>query len=333
MIFQQRAIERQHGGGIREVDRGASHRIWPDEAGQLRRVLNQRRKIITLRMPVARMESGLGRGNLNGRGLAAVDHGANETVIRTRDVLSTAGACVADDSHRKSTAMSMNPFCRVSRLLSLACVLAGLAAVAGGTQRLRAATDAPVYATIDEAIARGDVADVKRHLQRDPAAVRGKPDAKLSPLHQAILRRQAKIVGVLLEHGADVQAPDTAGRTPLHLAVERGDAVIVKELLGRKADPSKRDRIGWTPLHHAAAKTRLEIATLLLDAKMNPNLLSELGGTALHEAAAAGSVEMVKLLLDRGVDPSVRSKPGVTALDLAREYKHPEVVALLETRK
>jgi hypothetical protein len=28
----------------------------------------------------------------------------------------------------------------------------------------------------------------------------------------------------------------------------------------------------------------------------------------------------------------VRSKPGVTALDLAREYKHPELVALLEKR-
>ena len=52
-----------------------------------------------------------------------------------------------------------------------------------------------------------------------------------------------------------------------------------------------------------------------------------------QEAAAAGSVEMVKLLLARGVDPSVRSKPGVTALDLAREYKHPDVVALLEAKR
>jgi ankyrin repeat protein len=208
-----------------------------------------------------------------------------------------------------------------------------LAGVAAWTPVWAAEKAAPVHPTIDEAIARGDVEDVKRHLQRDPALVKGQPGAKLLPLHQAILRRQLKIVPVLLEAGADVQTPDTAGRTPLHLAVERGDASIVAELLRRKADPGKRDRVGWTPLHHAAAKGRLEIATLLLDSGMNPNLLSELGGTALHEGAAAGSVDMVKLLLARGVDPTVRSKPGVTALDLAREYKHPEVVALLEAVK
>jgi hypothetical protein len=66
---------------------------------------------------------------------------------------------------------------------------------------------------------------------------------------------------------------------------------------------------------------------------MNPNLLSELGGTALHEAAPAGAVEIVKLLLARGCDPTVRSKPGVTALDLAREFKQPEVVAILEAKR
>lgn len=213
------------------------------------------------------------------------------------------------------------------------CVLAGLAAaggVVGGLMAADASAAAPVHATIDDAIARGDIEDVKRHLQRDKSAARGRADAKLSPLHQAILRRQTKIVPLLLEAGADVQAPDSAARTPLHLAVERGDAVVVRELLRRKADPTKRDRVGWTPLHHAAAKNRLEIATLLLDSGMNPNLLSELGGTPLHEAAAAGSMEIVTLLLARGVDPSIRSKPGVTALDLAREYKHPEVAALLE---
>jgi len=209
----------------------------------------------------------------------------------------------------------------------------GLAAVGGSAGLLVAAetaASAPVHATIDDAIARGDVEDVKRHLARDPGSARGRADAKLSPLHAAILRRQVKIVPLLLDAGADPQAPDSAARTPLHLAVERGDAAIVRELLRRKADPTKGDRAGWTPLHLAAAKNRVEIAGLLLDSGMNPNLLSQLGGTALHEAAAAGSMEIVKLLLARGVDPSIRSKPGVTALDLAREYKHAEVAALLE---
>ncbi len=185
------------------------------------------------------------------------------------------------------------------------------------------------YATIDEAIARGDVADLKRHLQRDPSAAKGKPDARLAPLHQAILRRQVPMVALLLEHGADPSALDSSGRSPLHLAVDRGDVPVVQALVEFKADATIRDRTGWTPLHLAAAKDRLEIATLILDGGANPNLLSEGGGTPLHEAAASGSIEVIKLLLARGVDPTIRSKTNVTALDLTREYKHPEAEALL----
>ena len=227
----------------------------------------------------------------------------------------------------------MNPIFYTSALRRGACAFALLGVLSFLPCVHAAPAAAPTSATIDEAIARGDLDDVKRHIERDPSQVRGKADAKLSPLHQAILRRQSKIVLLLLDHGADVQAPDSSGRTPLHLAVERNDAGIVGELLRRKADSTKRDRIGWTPLHHAAAKNRMEIATLLLDSGMDPNLRSELGGTALHEAAASGVVEMVNLLLARGIDPTVRSKPGVTALDLAREYKHPEVVAILEKKR
>jgi ankyrin repeat protein len=230
----------------------------------------------------------------------------------------------------KPVPRALNPFHVGRFLFGLATLAVGSGAIAQAAEAKSAAKE---YATIDEAIARGDVEGVKRHLERDPSVIRGEGGTKLSPLHQAILRRQTKIAVVLLEAGADVQVPDTADRTPLHLAVERAEAGIVQELLRRKADPTKRDRVGWTPLHHAAAKNRLEIAALLLDAGMDPNFLSALGGTALHEAAAGGSVEMVKLLLARGVDPTIRSKPGVTALDLAREYKHPEVVAVLEAVK
>lgn len=193
-----------------------------------------------------------------------------------------------------------------------------------------AAPNAPVYATIDEAIARGDVDDVKRHLSTDPTRVNGSAEAKLKPLHQAILRKKGDIVVVLLANGASATALDSSGRSPLHLAVERGDAVVVAALLKAKADPTVRDSRGWTPLHHAGAKNQLEIAKLLLDGGTNPNILSELGGTPLHEAAVGGSVELVQLFLSRGTDPTIRSKPGVTALDIAKEYKNADVVAFLE---
>lgn len=190
----------------------------------------------------------------------------------------------------------------------------------------------PLYATIDEAIARGDLADVRRHVATDPQAARGAAGARLSPLHQAILRRQTAIVLLLLENGADVNAPDSSGRTPLHLAVERDDAAVVRELLARRADPARRDKIGWTPLHHAAAKNRLEIARLILDAGADPNLRSERGGTPLHEAAASGGAELIGLLLERGTDPSIRSHTGVTALDIARQFKNEAAIAALEAR-
>jgi hypothetical protein len=213
-------------------------------------------------------------------------------------------------------------------------VLNGLAWAAGVDVPANGVTlvspSAPFYGTIDEAIARGDTADVKRHLARTPELARPPAGAKLAPLHQAILRRKPEVVTALLDAGADLNAPDPANRTPLHMAVERGDATIVALLLARKADATQRDRTGWTPLHHAAAKDQIEIARLLLDAGVNPNALSELGGTPLHEAASGASAAMVELLLARGTDPAIRSKPGVTALDLAHEFKNAAAVGILE---
>jgi ankyrin repeat protein len=212
-------------------------------------------------------------------------------------------------------------------------VLLGAALMGCGGVGLSAAAPAAAasYGTIDEAIAKGGVEDVKKIIESNPKILQGEGGTKLAPLHQAILRRKTAIALFLIERGADINAPDNAARTPLHLAVERNDRTVLVALLDGKAEPVRRDRIGWTPLHHAAAKNQVELARILLDRGAPPNALSELGGTPLHEAAAGGGVEMVKFLLERGTDPKVRSKPGVTALDLAKEYKNAAVVALLET--
>lgn len=190
----------------------------------------------------------------------------------------------------------------------------------------------PRYPTIDEAIARGDLADVTLHVKLSPASAHRGKDAGLTPLHQAILRNRNEIALFLLESGASVDTPDRSARTPLHLAVERGNLALVQALLARRARPNERDRLGWTPLHHAAAKDKVAIARALLAGGADAQARSERGGTPLHEAAASGSAEIVQLFLQAGVDPAVVSQLGVTALDVAREYKNEAAVKILSDR-
>jgi ankyrin repeat protein len=213
--------------------------------------------------------------------------------------------------------------------LASVCRWLGLAVSSCLAGQLLAAAAEPRYPTIVEAIARGDLADVKLHVAIDPTRRDGGKDDALAPLHQAILRNRTEIAGFLLDAGADVNRPDSSQRTPLHLAVERNNVALVEGLLQRKARPDGLDRFGWTALHYAAAKDRLEIARVLLAGGANPKTLSERGGTALHEAAASGSAEMVRLFLAAGVDPAVVSKTGVTALDIAREFKNEAAIAIL----
>lgn len=187
---------------------------------------------------------------------------------------------------------------------------------------------APRHATIEEAIARGDLADVQAHVAGDAASANRAGKGGL-PLHQAILRNKTEIALFLLESGASPDVPDRTTRTPLHLAVERGNAALVTALLERHAPPNERDSLGWTPLHHAAAENKVAVARALLAGGADVRTLSALGGTPLHEAAASGGAEMIRLLLDAGVDPQVVSKTGVTALAVAREFKNEAAIAVL----
>ena len=187
----------------------------------------------------------------------------------------------------------------------------------------------PVHPTIDVAIARNDLEDVKRHLAANPDLL-DTGAASRPPLPHAILRNHNEIASHLIAAGANLDVTDNADRTPLHLAVDRNNPEIITTLLAAGANPRLRDRTGWTPLHHAAARDRVAVARALLDGGADLTTLSEGGGTPLHEAAASGGEEMIKLILDRGVDVDIRSKTDVTALDIAREFENEAAIRLLE---
>lgn len=188
----------------------------------------------------------------------------------------------------------------------------------------------PAYPTIDQAIAKGDLDDVRLHLAADPqSANKGGKETSRPPLEQAVLRKKPEIARILLEAGADPNSTNASKRTPLHLAVDRNSPAIVAALLKAGAKPNVLDKDGWTPLHHAAAKNQLETSKALLAGGANPMTLSERGGTPLHEAAASGGREIIHLLLEHKVDPTVKSADGVTALDVAREYKNQPAIDAL----
>lgn len=184
-------------------------------------------------------------------------------------------------------------------------------------------------ATIDEAVARGDIDGVRKILSTNPGAANAGARPSSPPLHQAILRKRTEIAHLLIESGADVNAVDSSKRTPLHLCVERDLPDLVAPLRKAGAAPDERDSTGWTPLHHAGAKNRVAVAAALIENGANVNARSERGGTPLHEAAASGSGEIVQLFLDRGVDQTVVASDGVTALDVAVKFENQAAIALL----
>ena len=188
------------------------------------------------------------------------------------------------------------------------------------------------YPNIDQAIARNDLADVRRHVSQNPEVIQGGAEKTRPPLSQAILRNKPEIALFLLEAGSDPNWSDASQRTLLHLAVERNNAELVKALLKSGAKADGRDQGGWTPLHHAAAKNLLSVAKALLEGGAKPMTLSELGGTPLHEAAVSGEAALLQLLIDHGVDMAVISKEGVTALDLAKKYKNAAAIEFFSKR-
>jgi len=91
-----------------------------------------------------------------------------------------------------------------------------------------------------------------------------------------------------------------------------------------------RDSSGVTALMFAAGRGQKGTVSFLLEKGASIDAVENEGFTALMGAAIGGWKDVVALLLEKGADAGRKRASGDTALSLAKQYKNPEVVALLE---
>ncbi|KAI9332899.1 ankyrin repeat-containing domain protein [Zopfochytrium polystomum] len=158
-------------------------------------------------------------------------------------------------------------------------------------------------------------------------------------LHVTVSNGNVRIAGLLISHGADVDARlSGAGETPLHLATRRrkrnvkssssstssgGESnndtlTIIRLLLAANASINlAEERAGLTPLHLAAREGDLAIVALLIGHGADLEALTHSGFSPLAIASLNGRVEVVRELLQCGASPFATSFEGVSVMHAA----------------
>lgn len=158
------------------------------------------------------------------------------------------------------------------------------------------------------------------------AEVDAQDNEKATPLHAAILKGHHRIVDLLLERGAAVEAPFSSfAITPLFLAASTGQKEIAERLLASQANVHATNLLGVTSLHAALAFGAPTNAAVKPDFKGVVKLLLARGAqvnakgggsglSPLHIAAVTGDREMIELLLANGADVDAKDTEGKTPM-------------------
>lgn len=201
----------------------------------------------------------------------------------------------------------------------------------------------------------GDSTLMSHALQRG-ALVNTQSADEEAILHYAATNRQADIIRLLIEHGANIRAVDNWQRTALHKVADLASTSL---LLEAGANPNTLDKFNSTPLHlfarndacaasfellinagadvgaldgngqialHIAKNSQIIVA--LLKAGSNVHVKDQNDRIALHTVCSAGGKDVCQLLIDSGSDVNAKDNLSKTPLHFARDAD--SIKALLE---
>jgi ankyrin repeat protein len=122
-------------------------------------------------------------------------------------------------------------------------------------------------------------------------------DTDKTALHYAVLNGHTSIINILLEEGCDANARDENGCTPI-LLVRRNVEKIIPLLMNFDADIEAKNLEGKTLLNIAAEKRDKDFVTLLIRIGFDVNTQDASEMTPLLNAAKAKNYDVIDVLLN-----------------------------------
>ena len=140
-------------------------------------------------------------------------------------------------------------------------------------------------------------------------------------LMMASLNCQMDAIAFLIKHGANIGLQDKNGDTALHYAArhQKDTGRVVGCLIESGADVDARSYDNNSPLMLASTKGHVKVVTFLAEYKANIDLQNNNGNTALHFAVTGNSKEVVHELLSFGAAQLYNNK-RLTPLLLASSH-------------
>jgi ankyrin repeat protein len=188
----------------------------------------------------------------------------------------------------------------------------------------------------------------------------------LSLLHWAVFERDIKLITILIDAGADLNAKDYRNETPLlqytiragqvydnsipkilieaganldmqnergdtslHLAIKRGNRKLSKMLIESGANLDVQNNSNYTPLHLAILEEMSDLAKEIIESGANLDLQDEFGDTPLHIVCVETNPELAKVLIDAGANLNMENENTFTPLHLAIRRHNVSIAQML----
>ncbi|PAA64338.1 hypothetical protein BOX15_Mlig022043g1 [Macrostomum lignano] len=159
--------------------------------------------------------------------------------------------------------------------------------------------------------------EVIRLLKEHGADLNALNSAGKSALNLGLEKRHFETVELLLELGADPNTATVNTESTLHQAAAIKDSRFISRLLAHGAKCNAPDRLNDWPIHRASLEEYLEtVGVLLHEHSEHINVIGNRGLTPLHIAATNSNAELFAVLVEHGADIAVKDLQGRTPLDL-----------------